>query len=142
MSRAALGSTALMVLIGLLLIAVAAGFTADVFVQNAHKVSVDGLGHTFSVRPGWLVVAGFVTFAVFFVGARLVARGVGAARRRKSVLRNAEKAARERDQLAQQLAVERRNTGEGVTVIDRSADVAKPIERGEDQAGAVPSSVD
>jgi len=141
MPRAVLGSNALMVLIGLLLIAVAAGFTADVFVQNAHKVDVDVLGRTFNVRPGWLVVAGFVTFAVFFVGARLVVRGVGAARRRKKVLRNAEVAARERDQLAQQLAVERRSSSEGVTVIDRTAEVAKSAER-EDAAKAVPSSVD
>jgi hypothetical protein len=130
-----------MVLIGLLLIAVAAGFTAVVFVQNAHTVNVDVLGRTFHVRPGWLVVAGLVTFAVFLVGARLVARGVATARRRKAVLRNAELAARERDQLAQQLAVERRTSGE-VKVVDRSAEVAKPVERSEGEAQAVPSSVD
>ena len=96
-----------MVLIGLLLIGVAAGFTVDVFLQNAHDVDVDVLGHTFTVGPGWIVIAGIVALATFMIGARLFALGTRRARRRRSILRGAESAARERDQLAQQLAAER-----------------------------------
>jgi hypothetical protein len=95
------------VLVGLLLIAAAAGFTIDVFVQNTASVDVDVLGRTFAVDPGWLVVAGAVAVAVLLIGARLVVAGVARALGRRSALRNAQRATRERDQLAQQLAVER-----------------------------------
>jgi hypothetical protein len=141
MSNAALGSTVLMVLIGLLLIAVAAGFAADVIVKNAHKIDVEVLGRTFHVRMGWLFVAGMLALAVFMIGVSLVVRGVRASRRRKSMLREAEWAARERDQLAQQLAAERESSGEVVKVI-RGEDDASPIEHREENADAVPSSFD
>ena len=107
-----------MVLIGLLLIAVAAGFTVDVFLQNAHDVDVEVLGRTFTVGLGWIVIAGIVALATFMIGARLFALGVRRARRRRSILRGAESAARERDQLAQQLATER--TDEDAATIEPS----------------------
>ena len=107
-----------MVLIGLLLIGVAAGFTVDVFVENAHDVDVDVLGRTFTVGLGWIVIAGIVALATFMIGARLFALGTRRARRRRSILRGAESAARERDQLAQQLAAER--TDEDAATIEPS----------------------
>jgi flagellar biosynthesis/type III secretory pathway M-ring protein FliF/YscJ len=120
------------VLIGLFLIAIAAGFTIDVFVQNSHDVDVDVLGRTFTVSPGWIVIAGIVALATFLIGARLVARGVRRLRRRRSALHSAESAARERDQLAQQLAAER----------ERSDDDAASVEASRSPAEAAPNSVD
>lgn len=79
-----------MVLIGLVLIAIAAGFTADVFVQNAGSVQVDVLGRTFAGGPGWLIVAGALVLIIFVLGARLVAVGISTARRRRVLLREAE----------------------------------------------------
>ena len=96
-----------MVLVGLLLVAVAAGFTIDVFAENTANIDVDVLGRTFSVSPGWLVVAGAVALAALLVGVRLVGLGIGRARGRRSTLRSAQRAAQERDQLARQLVVER-----------------------------------
>jgi hypothetical protein len=108
------------VLIGLLLIGAAAGFTVDVFLQNADAVDVDVLGHTFTVGPGWIVVAGIVAFATFMVGVRLLAMGTRRARQRRSLLRSAESAARERDQLTQQLAVERERKDEDAAIVEPS----------------------
>src|SRR5204863_6875080 len=110
---------------------VAAGFTVDVFVENAHDVDVDVLGHTFTVGPGWIVIAGIVALATFMVGARLLALGTRRARRRRSILRGAESAARERDQLTQQLAAER----------ERKDDDAATVEPSQ-HPGGVPTSVD
>jgi hypothetical protein len=105
-----------MALIGLVLIVLAAGFTVDVFVENSQRFDVDVLGRTFSVSPGWLVVSGIVALALFVVGVRLVMVGTRRRRRRKAVLRDAKSAARERDQLARQLAAEReQNEGAAVT---------------------------
>src|SRR5262245_16424690 len=107
-----------MALIGLVLIALAAGFAVDVFVENSQQLDVDVLGRTFSVTPGWMVVSGIVALAAFFIGARLVMVGVQRRRRRRSVLRDAESAARERDQLARQLAAEReQKEAAAVTVV-------------------------
>ena len=120
-----------MILIGLLLIGVAAGFTVDVFVENAHDVDVDVLGHTFTVGPGWIVIAGIVALATFMVGARLLALGTRRARRRRSMLRGAESAARERDQLTQQLAAERERKDEDATTVEPSqypAGVPTPVD--------------
>jgi hypothetical protein len=116
-----------LILIGLLLIAIAAGFVTDVFLQNSHRVGVEVLGRNFSVRPGWLVVAGIVVLAIFLLGARLVAIGVGRARRRTSILRGAEGTARERDQLARQLAVERGSSENGATSVDTNAHSADAV---------------
>lgn len=96
-----------MVLIGLLLIAAAVGFTADVFIQNAGGVDIDVLGRTFVVAPGWLVVAGIAAFIALLLGWRLVVGGVTRARSRRASLRSARGAAQERDRLAQELALER-----------------------------------
>jgi hypothetical protein len=120
------------VLIGLLLIAVGAGFTADVFLQNSQQVTVDVLGRDFTVGIGWVVVAGIVALAVFVVGVRLVVLGVSRARRRKTMLRNAEVASRERDRLAQELAAERGHGDEG----------GEPAKQGELAPDAVTTSID
>src|SRR5438105_14598760 len=106
-----------MVLLGMLLIAVAAGFTIDLFVENASNIDADVPGRTFVVKPGWLVVAGIAALTVFRVGARLLVIGIVRVRSRRAALRAARRAAHERDQLAQQLATERaeRERGEDVT---------------------------
>jgi len=112
------------VLVGLLLIAVAAGFTIDVFAQNTQAIDVDVLGRTFAVEPGWLVVAGAIAIAALLVGTRLVVAGIARAHTRRAALRAAQHATEERDQLVQQLAVERaeRERGQGTTTdtVDRS----------------------
>ena len=126
-----LGTSPFVVLIGLLLIGVAGGFTVDVFLENADHVDVDVLGRTFTVGPGWIIVAGIVAFATFMIGARLLALGTRRARRRRSILRGAESAARERDQLTQQLAAERQ----------RKHDDAATVEPSQYEAG-VPTSID
>jgi hypothetical protein len=95
------------VLVGLFLIAVAAGFTIDVFAQNTQAIDVDVLGRTFAVEPGWLVVAGAIAIAALLVGTRLVVAGIARAHTRRTALRAAQHATEERDQLVQQLAVER-----------------------------------
>jgi hypothetical protein len=114
-------------LIGLVLIAVGVGFTVDVFVENSQRVDVEVLGRTFSVSPGWIVVSGIVALAVFVIGVRLVTVGTRRRWRRKSVLRDAESAARERDQLARQLAAEReQKEAAAVTVVTGSSDNTAP----------------
>jgi hypothetical protein len=113
------------VLIGLLLIAAAAGFTIDVFAENTGHIDVDVLGRTFAVDPGWLVVAGALAIAALLVGTRLVVGGMARARARRAALRAAQHATQERDQLAQQLAVERaereRVPGATTDTLDRSS---------------------
>jgi hypothetical protein len=131
-SCAQLGISTLVILLGLVLIALAAGFTADVFLQNHRDIDVKVLGHTFNVHPGWIVIAGIGALAVFVVGARLLALGVRRARRRKGVLRDAQSAARDRDQLAQELAAERKSKDE----------TAKDAERGADPVDTVTSRID
>ena len=130
--RARTGYPAFVILIGLLLIAVGAGFTVDVFLQNSQHVDVDVLGRTFSVSPGWIVIGGIVALAIFVVGVRCFSTGIRAARRRRSAVRSAESAQRERDLLAQQLAAER----------ERKIEDAKPVEESQHPAEAMPSSLD
>jgi len=129
-----------MAFIGLVLIALAAGFTVDVFVENSQSFDVDVLGRTFTVTPGWIVVAGIVALALFVVGARFVALGLRRYRRRKSALREAESAARDRDRLAQQLAAERERNEPAVGV--RKQEVVVPAESAEEPADAVPTAAD
>ena len=120
-----------MVLVGLLLIAVAAGFTIDVFAENTANIDVDVLGRTFSVSPGWLVVAGAVALAALLLGVRIVGFGIRRVRARRSALRSAQLAAQERDQLARQLVVERAEHGRDATTgttgeVDRTAPETRP----------------
>jgi hypothetical protein len=135
-----------MALIGLVLIALAAGFTVDVFVENSQQFDVDVLGRTFSVSPGWLVVSGIVALVVFAVGARLLMVGAQRRRRRKTVLRSAESAARERDQLARQLAAEReQKDATPVTVLTGGTSenaVPGTVDPGDAPAGAVTSAAE
>jgi flagellar biosynthesis/type III secretory pathway M-ring protein FliF/YscJ len=121
-----------MTLIGLVLIALAAGITVDVFVENTGTVDVDVLGRTFSVGPGWIVVVGIAALAVFVLGVRFLTLGIRRRRRRRAALRDAESATRERDVLAQQLAAER----------ERKDEVAASVAPGEDRAAALPSAVE
>src|SRR3954463_2233969 len=121
-----------MALVGLLLIALAAGFTIDVFVENTANIDVDVLGRTFVVTPGWLVIAGVAALATCLVGARLVAVGIARARRRRAALRDAQVAAGERDQLAEQLAAERERAADDRAV---TLDEPGPTPRAESLGG-------
>ena len=96
-----------MIFVGVLLIAAAAGFTIDVFVENSAHVDVDLLGRTFVVNAGWLVVAGVVATTMLIVGARLIVVGMARSSRRRAALRTAQSALRDRDRLELQLAAER-----------------------------------
>lgn len=125
-----------MVLVGLLLIAVAAGFTIDVFAQNTAAIDVDVLGRTFAVEPGWLVVAGAVAIAALLVGTRLVVAGVARSRGRRAALRAAQHATQERDQLAQQLAVERAERERGQAVTPDTVDSSPAPEVAPDVTGS------
>jgi hypothetical protein len=138
-----------MALIGLVLIALAAGFTVDVFVENSQRFDVDVLGRTFTVSPGWLVVSGIVALAVFVVGVRLVMVGTRRRRRRRAVLRDAESAAHERDQLARQLAAEReQKEAAAVTVVtgrsseDAARSAVDPPDAADSPADAVTNAAD
>jgi hypothetical protein len=115
-----------MVLVGVLLIAVAAGFTIDVFAQNTANIDVDVLGRTFVVTPGWLVIAGIVALGAFLAGARLVGVGAARARRRRAALRSAQVAAQERDELAEQLAAERAERDRVAQGTDVTPDQTRP----------------
>jgi hypothetical protein len=133
-----------MALIGLVLIALATGFAVDVFVENSQRVDVDVLGRTFSVTPGWLVISGVAALAVLLIGVRLVAVGSRRRRHRKSVLRDAESAARERDQLARQLAAEREQK-EAATVVTGNAsdgDAPSAVDAGGAPAEAMSSTTE
>src|SRR5262249_6028896 len=126
--RPEVGISRVVVLIGLVLIGLAAGFTADVFLQNTRDVGVEVLGHTFAVRPGWIVICGLDAMAAFLMGTRFVASGARRARRRRSALRGAESAAHERDQLAQQLAVERERIDDDGHMMEPKDYVAEGLE--------------
>jgi hypothetical protein len=129
-----------MVFIGLALVALAVGFTVDVFVENSQSLDVDVLGRTFTVSPGWIVVAGIVALALAAVGARLIAVGVRRRRRRRAVLREAETAARDRDRLAEQLAAERDRNEPAERV--RKEEVVAPVASSDDAPDSLPTAVD
>jgi len=122
------------VIVGLLLMVVAAGFTVDVFAQNTDRVDVDVLGRTFAVAPGWIVVAGIAALVVFVIGARVIGAGITRARRRRTTLRTAHLAGEERDRLAQQLASER-------AAHERSQPAANGDDAGAAESPAAPDAV-
>lgn len=100
-----------MAILGLLLLLSAAGLALDVVVQNTSSISVDAVGETFSLSPGWLFVAGMATGVIAVLGGSMLVAGMARARRRRSALVNSRSSVQdlqaERDRLAVELERER-----------------------------------
>jgi hypothetical protein len=98
-------------ILGLLLLLAAGGLAVDMVVQNTSSISVDAVGQTFSLSPGWLFVAGVAAGAIALLGLSMLVGGVTRARRRRSTLRNTRSSVQElqdeRDRLAVELERER-----------------------------------
>jgi hypothetical protein len=75
-----------MAVLGLLLLLSASGLSLDVAFQNTTSISVDALGQTFTISPGWLFVAGVITGAVGLLGVTLLVGGMARVRRRRVAL--------------------------------------------------------
>jgi hypothetical protein len=101
----------IVVILGLLLLLSAAGLAVDAVVQNTLPVSVDAVGQTFSLSPGWLFVAGMAAGVIAVLGVSLLVTGTARARRRRSALVNTRSSVQElqaeRDRLAVELERER-----------------------------------
>ena len=100
-----------MAILGLLLLLSAAGLSVDVVVQNTSSISVDAVGQTFDLSPGWLFVAGMATGVIAMLGVSMLVAGMARAKRRRSALVNSRSSVEdlqaERDRLAVQLERER-----------------------------------
>jgi hypothetical protein len=113
----------IMAILGLLLLLSAVGLTVDVVWQNTASISVDALGQTISLSPGWLFVAGVGTGAIGLLGVSMLVAGMARARRRRAALvesrSSLESLQAERDRLAVELERERaRVSDEEGAVID------------------------
>jgi len=122
-----------MAILGLLLLLSAAGLTLDVVFQNTSSISVDALGQTLTLSPGWLFVAGVITGAVALLGVTMVVGGVTRARRRRAALTQSRRVSRQlqadRDRLEAELDRERAGraatpTVDGAAEADRQEPVA------------------
>jgi hypothetical protein len=96
-------------ILGLLLVAIAAGFAVDVFVENTNDFDIDVLGRTFTVAPGWLLAAGAAASLLAILGFLLIGNGMTRARGRRRQLKST---SRERDELARTLEAERAQRAE------------------------------
>ena len=100
-----------MAVLGLLLLLSAAGLSLDVAFQNTSSISVDALGQTFTLSPGWVFVAGVISGAVGLLGVTMLMGGMARARRRRVALAesrgSSEVLQADRDRLAAELDHER-----------------------------------
>ena len=100
-----------MAVLGLLLLLSAVGLSLDVAFQNTSSISVDALGQTFTLSPGWVFVAGVITGAVGLLGVTLLMGGMARARRRRVTLAESRGTSQElqvdRNRLAAELDHER-----------------------------------
>jgi hypothetical protein len=98
-------------ILGLLLLLAAAGLAVDVVVQNTPSITVEAVGATFSMSPGWLFVAGLATGAIGLLGVSLLVAGITRARRRRTALAESRTSLQdlqaERDRLAVELERQR-----------------------------------
>lgn len=108
-----------MPILGLLLLLSAAGLATHMVMENTVSVSVDAVGETFSLTPGWLFVAGVGTGVVAMLGVSLLVAGAARARRRRGALVNSRSSVQElqaeRDRLAEDL--ERERAGRSATTV-------------------------
>ncbi len=116
-----------MVILGLLLLLSAAGLAVDMAMQNTSSISVDAVGQTFSLCPGWLFVAGIAAGAIALLPMVKVSAGVARRRRRRAALveskTSLEGLQAERDRLAVQLERERAGRTSTPAVGDRESAV-------------------
>src|SRR5687768_7750078 len=100
-----------MAILGLLLLLAGAGLAVDVVLQNTSSISVDAVGETLSLSPGWLFVAGMATGVIAMLGVSMLIAGMARARRRRGALVNSRSSVQdlqaERDRLAVALERER-----------------------------------
>jgi hypothetical protein len=114
-----------MLVLGIVLIAAAAGVSIDLVLKNTSTMDVSAFGQSFSTSPGWLFVAGLAAGVVGVLGVLLVGAGMAGARKRRAALKDlrqthgsAEQLQAERDRLAAELEAERRRHAETVDVTD------------------------
>lgn len=100
-----------MAILGLLLLLAAGGLAVDVVVQNTSSISVEAVGTTFTMSPGWLFVVGLAAGVIGLLGVSLLAAGITRARRRRAALaesrNNLQDLQAERDRLAVELERQR-----------------------------------
>ena len=124
-----------MAILGLLLLLAAAGLAVDIVVQNTPSISVEAVGATFSMSPGWLFVAGVATGVIGLLGLSLLVAGGTRARRRRAVLAesrtNLQDLQAERDRLAVEL--ERQRSGRTSAAVDEDSKESKEIDLDEDR---------
>ena len=131
-------------ILGLLLLLAAAGLAVDVVVQNTSSISVEAVGATFSMSPGWLFVVGLATGVIGLLGVGLLVAGTTRARRRRAALAesrsNLQDLQAERDRLAVELERQRaaRTSDDDSAVIDLDEDRRSVL--GSDDYVAVPST--
>jgi hypothetical protein len=79
--------------------------------QNTSSISVEAVGATFTLSPGWLFVAGLAVGAIGLVGVSLLVAGGTRARRRRAALAESRTSLQdlqaERDRLAVELERQR-----------------------------------
>ena len=130
-----------MAILGLLLLLAVGGLAVDVVLQNTSSISVEAVGATFSMSPGWLFVAGLATGAIGLLGLSLLVAGTTRARRRRAVLAesrtNLQELQAERDRLAVELERQRSArtspvVGDDSPVIDLDEE-RRPVPRSDDQ---------
>jgi hypothetical protein len=100
-----------MAILGLLLLLSAVGLAVNVVLENSSSISVDAVGESFSMSPGWLFVAGVATGLIALLGVGMLVVGMARARRRRTALVESRDSLQglqaERDRLAVQLERER-----------------------------------
>ncbi len=100
-----------MAILGLLLLLSAAGLAVGVVLENTASITVDAVGATFSLSPGWLFIAGVATGTIALLGLGMLAGGITQARRRRTALVETRDSLQglqaERDRLAVELERER-----------------------------------
>lgn len=95
-----------MAILGLLLLLATAGLAVDVVVQNTSSISVEAVGATFSMSPGWLFVAGLATGVIGLLGVGLLVAGITRARRRRASFAESRTSLQELQAERDRLAVE------------------------------------
>ena len=113
-----------MAILGLLLLLAAAGLAVDVVVQNTSSISVEAVGATFSMSPGWLFVAGLATGVIGLLGVRLLVAGITRTRRRRAEFAESRTSLQELQAERDRLAVElerQRSTRTSAAADDDSA---------------------
>ena len=113
-----------MAILGLLLLLAAAGLAVDVVVQNTSSISVEAVGATFSMSPGWLFVAGLATGVIGLLGVSVLVVGITRARRRRASFAESRTSLQELQAERDRLAVElerQRSTRTSAAADDDSA---------------------